>query len=288
MQAVKEKVYAKINLTLDVKNAENGYHELDSLVASIDLCDEIRLCKRKDKQVTLKMHGIELFDLPMEKNNAYKAAVLFMQTYQTNGVDIEIRKNIPVGAGLGGSSADAAGVLNGLAKLYKIEDENGLDALADRLGSDTKYMRHGGYARMRGRGEKLEYLPVKQVLWFLLLCPSSSVSTAECFHTLDCLRLQGDCGYFPRTQACVESLCALDKERVGRLMGNDLYQAALTLNDELLSVKQEADGFSPLGATMTGSGSGVIALFEERELCEWAKSRYRGDAEAIVVKTIVK
>ena len=141
------------------------------------------------------------------------------------------------------------------------------DALADELGSDTKYMRHGGYARMRGRGEKLEFLPVGQVLWFLLLCPNSSVSTAECFRALDSLRLQGNCAYFPRTQACIESLCALDKERVGRLMGNDLYQAALTLNSELLSVKEEADGFSPLGATMTGSGSGVIALFEERELC---------------------
>lgn len=288
MRAVKEKVYAKINLTLDVKNVDNGYHELDSLVASIDLYDEIRLKKRKDKQVNLKMQGIELFDLPVEKNNAYKAAISFMKAYQTDGVDIEIRKNIPVGAGLGGSSADAAGVLNGLAKLYGIDDEKGLDDLADELGSDTKYMRHGGYARMRGRGEKLEFLPVGQVLWFLLLCPKSSVSTAECFHTLDSLRLQGNCAYFPRTQACIESLCALDKERVGRLMGNDLYQAALTLNSELLSVKEEADGFSPLGATMTGSGSGVIALFEERELCEWAKSRYRGDAEAIVVKTVVK
>lgn len=288
MHTVKEKVYAKINLTLEVRGEHSGYHELDSLVASISLFDTVTVKKRKDKLVTLKMQGIDLYDLPVEKNNAYKAAIAFIDKYESLGADITIVKNIPVGAGLGGSSADAAGVLNALAKLYGVEDEEGLDCLADKLGSDTKYMRRGGYARMQGRGEKLSFFDCEKELWFLLFCPKASVSTAECFKGFDLLPKEAQAENVGKTEACIEGLLSMDEAAVGQSLANDLYKAASTLNEEVEKTLNEARSFSPLGAVMTGSGSGVLALFETKELCEWAKSRYRGNAETVVVKTVVK
>ena len=154
MNTVKIKSYAKINLTLEIKGVENGYHLLDSLVASIDLFDLVVLKKRKDKLSSITMRGMGSEGIPPEENIALKTAELFSETFSTPGVDVTVYKNIPIGAGLGGSSADSAGVINGMAKLYGITDEDALTALAEKTGSDTSYMRKGGFQRMQGRGEK--------------------------------------------------------------------------------------------------------------------------------------
>lgn len=140
MGSVRIKAYAKINLTLFVCGKKDGYHALDSLVASVNLFDAITIKKRKDRLVSIAMHGMGSESIPFEKNNAAKAAELFVEKFGTCGADITVYKNIPMGAGLGGSSADAAGVLNGLAKLYKIDDMAALKLIADQTGSDTRYM----------------------------------------------------------------------------------------------------------------------------------------------------
>ena len=157
---VKIKSYAKINLTLEILGVEGGYHLLDSLVASVDMFDLIVLKKRKDKLSRVVMKGMGSESIPPEKNVALKAAELFSETFSKGGAEITVYKNIPIGAGLGGSSADAAGVLNGMAKLYGVEDREKLKALADSLGSDTGYMLSGGFARMQGRGEKVTPLKI--------------------------------------------------------------------------------------------------------------------------------
>ena len=282
---VKIKSYAKINLTLEILGVEGGYHLLDSLVASVDMFDLIVLKKRKDKLSRVVMKGMGSESIPPEKNVALKAAELFSETFSKGGAEITVYKNIPIGAGLGGSSADAAGVLNGMAKLYGVEDREKLKALADSLGSDTGYMLSGGFARMQGRGEKVTPLKIDQKLHFLLLCPPEGVSSKACYQKYDEL---------PRTLEWKESsterfIAALRQNNVneaGRYLMNDLFVPALHLNQNVETAKREALSFSPLGATMTGSGSGVIALFETKELCEWAKSRYKGKFRAYVVSTL--
>ena len=109
---IREKAYSKINLSLNVFNAENGYHNLDSIVSTIDLYDEITVSNRKDDKINVVMRGIGEDVLNTTNNNAYKAALLFKETFNTKGMDIKIVKNIPLAGGLGGSSADVAGVLN--------------------------------------------------------------------------------------------------------------------------------------------------------------------------------
>ena len=285
MATVKIKAYAKINLTLEITGVEGGFHMLDSLVASLDLHDVIVLKKRKDALsfITMKGMGSEL--ISPEQNNALKAAEAFSKKFGVNGADITVYNNIPLGGGLGGSSADGAGVLRGMQKLYKIEDEAGIETLANMLGSDTKYMLNGGFARMQGRGDKVTFLGIDETLHFLMLCPKSSVNTKACYQKYDELpkTLEWRESY---TDACIQNLCSHDKNGVGRYLTNDLYVPALHINPDVEKAFEEAKSFSPLGTVMTGSGSCVLALFETKELCEWAKSRYKGKFTAKVVKTV--
>ncbi len=286
MNSVKIKSYAKVNLTLEITGVEQGYHTLDSLVANVDVYDLLVLKKRKGALSRITMKGMGSESIPPEQNNALKAAEAFSEVFQTDGADITVYKNIPIGAGLGGSSADIAGVLNGMAALYEITDREKLKAIADRLGSDTGYMLEGGFARITGRGEKVERLSLQNKLHLLLICPFSSVSAKECYAAYD---------RQPKTleyRGCPAEDCirALEKSNVnegGMYVMNDLFRAACALNTDVGVAYTQAESFSPLGASMTGSGSAVFAWFETRELCEWAKSRYRGKFRTIVTETVV-
>lgn len=274
------KAYAKLNLTLSLTGVKDGYHLLDSLVCTVDLFDYIKLKKRKDDLINVEMHGQGLESLSPEKNNAVKAGEEYVKVFGTRGVDIIIYKNIPVGAGLGGSSADVAGVLRGMTKLYGLGSERQLKEIADRLGSDTGYLLTGGFARLYGRGEVVESLKLKNRLDFLLLVPDGGVSTAECYRLSD---------GFPKenvsSQSAVEALKAGDIPALGKSLNNALYLPATNLNDGVKRAYEELSAFSPLGVNMTGSGSGVFALFENAEFCAWAKSRYRGKFKCIQLKT---
>lgn len=282
MFTAKVKAYAKLNLTLDVTGTENGYHLLDSFVASVDLFDLVVVRKRKDKLVSVTMHGLGSETIPPEQNNAFKAGEAFAKRFSTSGADVAVYKNIPMGAGLGGSSADAAGVLNGMAKLYGVKDESALKELADELGSDTGYMLKGGFCRLCGRGNEL--FPVKQAgkLYFLLLCPKIPVSSGACYREYDRAPILSSA-----TENCIAAYLKGSAEEIGRYASNALFPAAAALNPDVGKALEEAKSFSPLGASMTGSGSCVFALFETRELCEWAASRYRGKCRTYVTETVV-
>ncbi len=282
MAVVKVFSYAKLNLSLNITGIENGYHTLDSLVTSLDLSDEIVLKPRKDRLIRLFMKGLGSESIPLEKNVALIAGERFVEKYQTTGADITIYKNIPLGAGLGGSSADAAGVLRGMAKLYKIDDSQGIFDLANTLGSDTAYMLKGGFARMTGRGDRVEPIATTAKLWFLLVCPPTPVSTKECFAEYD----KAPDERFGDTEACVTALLDGDIAGLGKGCYNALYAPARRLNPDVERAVTALKNFSPLGYGMSGSGSSAFALFENREFCEWAKSRYRGNAKCYVLPSL--
>ncbi len=286
MNTVKIKSYAKVNLTLEITGVEQGYHLLDSVVANVDIYDLLVLKKRKGALSRITMKGLGSESIPPEKNNALKAAEAFSNAFQTDGVDITVYKNIPIGAGLGGSSADVAGVLNGMAALYGITDRDKLKEIADSLGSDTGYMLNGGFARMQGRGEKVERLPLQNKLHLLLICPPTPVSAKECYAAYD---TQPKTLEYRGTPAldCIRALEKSNPKEGGMYVMNDLFRAACSLNAQVGVAYDEGESFSPLGVSMTGSGSAVFAWFETRELCEWAKSRYKGKFRCIVTQTLV-
>lgn len=282
MNAARVYAYAKVNLTLDITGTENGYHTLDSLVTTISLCDRIVAKKRKDGLISVTMRGMGSESIPPETNNAQKAGELFVSRFQTKGADIAVYKNIPIGAGLGGSSADAAGTINALAALYGIKDRAALKETADEVGSDTGFLLEGGFARIRGRGEKIEFLGECPELHFLLICPASGVSSAACYREYDDLAQKSD----PTTSFVLARMRAGDWRGAAGAFQNALYPAAARLNRDAEIALEEAKSFSPLGAGMTGSGSAAFALFESAELCEWAKSRYRGSFRAICADAV--
>lgn len=280
METVRVKSYAKLNLTLHVTGAAGGYHMLDSLVASVDLYDLVCVKKRRDKLVSITMRGQGSESIPYEENNAVKSAELFIGKYSTCGADITVYKNIPMGLGLGGSSADSAGVLNALSRLYKIDDPAGLKILADATGSDTRYMLSGGYARLFGRGDEVKAIDSGLKLDFLLLAPKDRVSTGKCFAEFDRFEKFGG-----NSDIAEIALIKGDKRGLAGQMTNSLTPSAVRLAPDIGRAIDSLAEFGPLAVNMTGSGSGVYALFENAEFCDYAKSRYRGNCAVYRLKT---
>lgn len=285
MDFTKVRAYAKVNLTLEIVGRGNGYHQLDSLVASVDVCDTIHLKKRKGKLSSILMHGQGSESIPPEKNNALAAAERYSQLFGVDGADITVYKDIPIGAGMGGSSADVAGVLVGMQRLYGAATQQQLETLAEQLGSDVKFMLKGGYARMQGRGEILTPIEgINQPLYLLMLYPKTGVSAGACYGEYD--RQNAVDVAEGMTEKAIAALQENDPQALGRCLMNDLYLPAATLCMDVKTALTEAQAFAPLGAVMTGSGSAVLALFENEEFCRYAKSRYKGKFRTAVVKTL--
>ena len=139
---------------------------------------------------------------------------------------------------------------------------------------------------MQGRGEKLTTTNITQKLHMLLICPQSDVSTAACYRKYDELPKTLEWKESP-TEACIFALERGDINEGGRYATNDLFKPAIQLNGEVLTALEEAKAFSPITACMTGSGSCVFALFETKEFCEWAQSRYKGKFRTIVTATVL-
>jgi len=280
MNGVRVKSYAKINLTLDVLGASGGYHNIDSAVASIDLFDEVCVKARNDFNVSIAMHGEGSEAIPQGKNNAVKAAKLFITKFACRGADITIYKNIPMGAGLGGSSADVAGVLLALSSLYGVEEPYAIKDIADDIGSDCAYMLKGGFARMCGRGEKVFPVASPLKLNVGILLPPLGVSTGECYNLSDSLIKPPNA-----TQKAMQAIVCGDKEGLCSSLSNGLTAAAIKLNPDVAVAIEELKAFYPLGVNMTGSGSGVYAIFENESFVRYAQSRYRGKFRFIQAKT---
>ena len=254
MKKTKVIIPAKINLTLDLLGVNGGYHELESLVASIDVVDAVTVFPKKSGEIGLRTKGIPC-RCPKEKNNAYKAAQAFFAEHD-GSADIVIEKNIPLGGGLGGSSADAAGVLKALGIMYGEKKEK-IERLAESVGSDVKYMLSGGYAVMRGRGERVEKIESGLSLPLLVLVSDYPVKTAECYRLCDELGLCPVNG----TAKAVKSLLSGDTAALKASLFNGMTEAAKRLNGQIsgnLAALESAGG----AAAMSGSGGTTFAVFE--------------------------
>lgn len=265
MNKVSQKIHAKINLTLDVLGSENGFHRLRSLSACIGIYDTVTLYKREDKTVTLIENGL-LSGCKAEENNAVKAARAFMDAFGTSGVDVVLNKQIPVGAGLGGSSADVAGVLLGLKRLYGVKGD--LLPLAKRLGSDVTFLLYEKPAVMEDKGDALTFLPPLSPLPLVLLLGETGVSTGACFFEYDRKKPL----YFPHTRRAEKAYRAKNQKALCRALGNALLFPASRLMPDIRERKTALKKAGASGVSMTGSGSAVFGLFLSEEK---AKDAYR-------------
>lgn len=260
MQTLTEKAYAKVNLTLSVGNKrEDGYHNISSIMQTISLCDILTL-KKSDK---ISLVSDCKFLPTDERNLAVQAAKLFFEkTAIRGGVDIELKKNIPVSAGLGGGSADAAAVLRGLNRLYKTRLTDGeLCDMGAKLGADIPFCVIGGTALAEGIGERLTPIANNTKMYFIVSPRGKGVSTKQMYALLSKqgkrLNIEND--------AMIDALRIGDTDRVSRLMSNDFELISLDIKPSLGDIKR---GFRQTGAIrsmLSGSGSAVFGLYDNKD-----------------------
>lgn len=276
----KEKAYAKLNLALKVGDKKDGFHEIDGIAVTVDLYDTVIVETRRDDKIILKPEGLReyVYNCTPTLDNAYKTAQAFCEKYSVGGVNITVKKNIPLSGGMGGSSTDAAAVLRAMARLYKIDDD--LTTLANESGSDTAYLLSGGFARLKGRGEIIMPLAVKPILHFAALYPDCGVNTAECFKEFD------NSGKSVLETEDIDNLqnylCSLENyydfdEFAKNLCSckNDLFKAAKTIEPSVAKAFDAINGLAPSVTFMTGSGSTVCGIFPTEELARWATDKLK-------------
>ncbi len=268
---VSVKSYAKLNITLKITGKNQNYHDVDSIVTSVNKFDVITAKKRKDDKILVSFIGKYGFTpTRQEDTNAYKSAKLFIDTFGVSGVEITVTRNIKTGGGMGGSSADISGVLVAMKKLYRLNCD--LKPLADSLGSDSGYLLSGGFARISGRGEKVKKLDISDKYYFVVIYAQNGVNTKECFDLYD-TKFQNDIKNL--NDECERALSNGDITALSKIACNDLYLPASTLNPEIKENLTALNNLSPEFASMTGSGSTCFAMYKDYELASWAYAKLK-------------
>lgn len=272
------KAHAKINWSLNIlATRDDGYHQLDMLMQSLELCDELSF--ENARWLTLSVDGQSL---PVGGRNLVIKAAQALNDYmgQRRGARIQLKKHIPVRAGLGGGSADCAAALLALNQLWNLRlTPPALMAIGKTLGADVPFCMTGGLARVGGIGEDLRPLPAPPRIPLAMVTPGGGLSTARVFRAWDE-------GGYPVARADMDALAdALsrgDLTLAQRLSFNALEAPAVKL---LPAVAQAMDAFTHLDAKfvrMTGSGSTVFAAFSTLEQAQAAARQVPG---AIVTAT---
>ena len=255
--------YAKVNFTLEVLGLRpDGYHDLRSVVVPVSLADEVLLGSAAE--VTLECDGCgvpTLADIGTEKNLAVRAARLMQRVSgRKEGVAITLVKRIPVGGGLGGGSADAAAVLNGLNEMWGLGIPcSELASLGAEIGSDVPALVLGGPVLMEGRGERVSpftLYPSSFTFHLVLANPGTFCSTPEIFKEFDApLPNRPEILYNIRL-----AMQAGDGAAVARALQNDLAATATRLHPEIEAARRRLEDAGCLGASMSGSGATVFGI----------------------------
>ena len=278
MRTTEEKAYAKINIGLDVLGRrEDGYHKLKMVMQTIDLCDDVLLSWEEDGNGPEIRILCDTPGVPCDRKNlAFRAAEAFFRYCLekedrrfAGKLEIRLVKRIPAAAGLAGGSSDAAAVLRGLDRMLETGLQTAeLQRMALPLGADIPYCVSGGTALAEGIGEVLTPLPALPDCGIVLVKPPFDCSTAEIYGTLhaDSLRPADH----PDMDRVLQALRNGDLRDAAEHMGNVLEIPALKLHPEIGMIKQALRRKGAAGASMSGSGSAVFGIFEDREAAERA------------------
>lgn len=276
MTTLYEGAFAKLNLTLDVLGKrEDGYHDLQSVMQTISIRDDIEIDIDTGKPWTLlcDKEGIPT----NETNLAWKAAKVFFDAAhkEPDGIEIRITKRIPAEAGMGGGSADAAAVLRALNKHY--DNPFSILALAElgaMVGSDVPFCTICGTAMVEGRGERLRKLPDMPDCVFVVCKPDFSASTVELYRQLD----KTEIAKRPDNRAMESALLSGDLGKVAEQIINVFDPVVTAEHLELNYIKSIMNSYGSLAQQMTGSGSAVFGIMPNFEyaavVCNMLKENY--------------
>ena len=274
---ITEKAYAKLNLSLDVLDRRaDGYHDMCMIMQSVTLCDELEISTNGSGVISASS---TLSYIPGdERNLAVRAAGAFLEAAGETGQGLAIRlkKNIPVGAGMAGGSADAAAVLRALDRMYSDRfSVFELEQIAARVGSDVAFCVAGGTALASGRGEILTELKDMPDCSFVIVKPQFSISTPELFRKLDTVQIRSH----PDTPGMLKALEDGDLSSLCRRMYNVFEDCGDRRMRDIGAIKGLLLDYGALGAVMTGTGSAVFGVFADDVKAQTARdtlsSEYR-------------
>lgn len=277
---------AKINLTLDVLGKrQDGFHNLDSIVQTINLFDRLILKRRRSSQISLTCSRE---DVPMGDDNIIvKACNLMRQMGLWNGgLDIDLQKSIPMKAGLGGGSSNAAAVLAGIDRLFGLGlRTEQLAEIGARLGSDVALFAYGGTVRMTGRGDVIRPLGDGIRLYYVIVKPECSVSTAWAYDELDKRQLRKDSAASDRAES---AYLDGDAEGLVKALHNDFQDVVDRLFPEVVDIEKRLCEGGADKVVLAGSGSAVAGVFVDQKSCVSCYEKLRAEYEEIWVCSSLK
>ena len=263
------KAPAKVNLFLEILGKrDDGFHEIETIMQEIDLADSLQF-EETQEGVTLECNDK---NIPANQDNLVcKAANLILEECGIKkGVLINLEKNIPVGAGLGGGSSDAATTLKALNSLWKVGLNNEeLMEFAAKLGSDIPFFINGKTALCRGRGELITPVEVRNRMDYIILFPRVHISTETIYKNLkiDLTKKRKDVSFF------LDALKYSEVAGISKLLFNRLEEIIFATYPDLLQVKSTLESFDFCGLSISGSGSAFFGLCNDRHQAEVIKSK---------------
>ena len=247
---------AKINLFLEIKNKrEDGYHNIESLMTLCNYGDFLKI-KKSDK-FCLKLNGPFGVDLEKKNNLIEKAKYKLEHLYKKKfDVEVILTKNLPIASGMAGGSSNAATFIKCIKEMFDLKDVLGFDDLLLSLGADVPFCYHGKTALVRGIGEILNFIDIKENYYLLLINPKIEISTQKIFNELKKLK-----------KDCLDNLLINLKETVKfdffSTRENHLQDYAISQSQEIKEILLSMDTFKgSLLSRMTGSGATCFALFD--------------------------
>lgn len=272
MKEIRLKALAKINLGLDVvRKREDGYHEVRMIMQTVKLYDQIEIHRTDRQGIRVKTN---LQYLPVNENNlVYQAAQLLMEEFKIEkGVSIQLRKVIPVAAGMAGGSSDAAAVLVGINRMFGLGlTKQELMERGVKIGADVPYCVMRGTALAEGIGEKLTQLAPMPKCYVLIAKPGIHVSTKFVYTNLKANELKEH----PDIDGQAAAIKDGDLYRTAALMGNVLETVTIPAYPVIGEIKEQMAACGAIGAMMSGSGPTVFGLFEEKERARAAYDKLR-------------
>jgi 4-diphosphocytidyl-2-C-methyl-D-erythritol kinase len=273
---------AKINLFFNILSKQkDSYHTINTVMQSVDIYDILTIEKTANDKIQLKGDLENI--CKVKDNTAHKAAKAFLKHAKLNfGLTIFCQKKIPVESGLGGESADASAVLLALNKMFfnKFETEK-LCKIAKNIGADIPFFINGGCVFAKGIGEKINPIKTKLRFFLVIVKPSFGVSTKKAYKIFDEKKIifAENCGDF------IKKVEKNNLKEVSESLFN-CFEGTLNIK-EIFDIKNKFKNYKALGSSMSGSGSAVFGIFEDRKTAEFCFLKFRKEYEHVFIcKTI--
>lgn len=283
-QLLVERAYAKINLTLDVlKKRDDGYHDVEMVMQTVDLSDLVWLEEIPSSEIEIESSAS---NIPLDGRNLAVVAAHAFREYCgiKRGLRIRIEKQIPVAAGLGGGSADAAAVLRGLNRLWDVRlSVNEVAHIGASVGSDVPFCVHGGCAVAQGRGEKITTVNHSLKAWVILVRPPVYVSTADVYNALTA----ADFVHNVQTDLLLAALQRGDFEELKNAVSNGLANTTMRLHPEVSAFQQRMENVTKVPVYMSGSGPTLFCLVPTQSQAQRYYNALRGFTKEVYLSRFV-